>query len=198
MSRAPHDPFTSSSNAPSSLRQASVAPTRSRQQAPSLFAPSLLRRPTSRTTPRVEEGVVLQDSDSEEDASLLGLARRPRQQQQQLRRARHGSPDNSRHARLRPRQQAEEQDIVHRQPDGSYLLGASTLGIAAPQAMFGMGQQEGEMTTEQLDNYHRDLARRYFTSGTHMGGRHSRAAEDGELSYFHIGREQERLLRPTC
>ena len=181
MPRPPHDPFTS--NTASSLRQpthASAAPTRTRQP-PSLFAPSLLRRPTSRTTPRVEEDVVLPDSDSEPDTSLLGLAQRPRQQQQQpLRRTRHGSPENSRHARLRARQQAEDHDIVHRQPDGSYLLGASTLGIAAPQTMFAMGQQDGDMTPEQLDNYHRDLARRYFTSGTHMGGRHSKAAEDGE------------------
>lgn len=169
--------MTTSSNAASSLRQpthASAAPTAS------LFAPSLLRRPTSRTTPRVEEDVVLPDSDSEPDGSMLGLAQRPRPQQQPLRRTRRRSPENSRHARLRSRQQAEDQDIVHRQPDGSYLLGASTLGIAAPQTMFALGQQDGEMTPEQLDNYHRDLARRYFTSGTHMDGRQSKAAEDGK------------------
>lgn len=192
--RAPHDPFTTSSNAASSLRHqqsqtnlrshASSASTRTRQP-PNLFAPALLRRPTGRTTPRVEEDVVLPDSDTDQDVSLLGqAAQRPRQQG--LRRVRHASPDNGRHGRTRPRQQqVDELDIVNRQPDGSYLLGASTLGIAAPPAMFALGQQDGDMTPEQLDNYHRDLARRYFTSGTHMGGRHSKAAEEGQRYFYH-------------
>lgn len=188
LSRAAHDPFTTSSTAAaSSLRShhsqtnlranaASTASTRTRQPA-NLFAPSLLRRPTSRTTPRVEEDVVLPDSDSEVEVSLLAQTRQP--QLQQTRRTRHESPDTGRHGRLRPRQQqAEEQDIVNRQPDGSYLLGASTLGIAAPKAMFAPSQQDGERTPEQEETYHRELARRYFTSGAHMGGRHSKTMED--------------------
>lgn len=190
LSRAAHDPFTTSSTAAaSSLRShhsqtnlrsnaASTASTRTRQPA-NLFAPSLLRRPTSRTTPRVEEDVVLPDSDSEVEVSLLAQTRQP-----QSRRTRHGSPDTGRHGRLRPRQQqAEEQDIVNRQPDGSYLLGASTLGIAAPKAMFAPSQQDGERTPEQEETYHRELARRYFTSGTHMGGRHSKTMEDGQFPH---------------
>ncbi|PPJ52967.1 hypothetical protein CBER1_11477 [Cercospora berteroae] len=188
LSRAAHDPFTTSSiTATSSLRShhsqtnlrsnaPSTASTRTLRQPANLFAPSLLRRPTSRTTPRVEEDVVLPDSDSEVEVSLLAQTRQP-----QTRRTRHGSPDTGRHGRLRPRQQqAEEQDIVNRQPDGSYLLGASTLGIAAPKAMFAASpQQDGERTPEQEEMYHRELARRYFTSGAHMGGRHSKTIEDG-------------------
>ncbi|KAM3417454.1 hypothetical protein BST61_g5700 [Cercospora zeina] len=189
---AAHDPFTTSSTTASSLRShhpqtnlrsnnananAAAAATRPRQPAANLFAPSLLRRPTGRTTPRVEEDVVLPDSDSEADMSLLAQTRQPRLQQ--TRRTRHGSPDTGRHGRLRPRQQAEEQELVNRQPDGSYLLGASTLGIiAAPKTMFAPAQHDGEVTPEQEDAYHRELARRYFTSGAHISGRHRKTMED--------------------
>ncbi|KAF2208682.1 hypothetical protein CERZMDRAFT_87493 [Cercospora zeae-maydis SCOH1-5] len=208
MSRAAvHDPFTTSSTTASSLRShhpqtnlrshnaSSAATARTRQPAANLFAPSLLRRPTSRTTPRVEEDVVLPDSDSEADISLLVQTRQPQLQQlQQTRRTRHGSPDTGRHGRLRPRQQAEEQDLVNRQPDGSYLLGACTLGIAAPKTMFAPAQQDGEGTPDQEDTYHRELARRYFTSGAHISGRHSKTMEDGRFFPTHQYEQEKTQL----
>lgn len=135
--RAQHDPFTTTSNAagPSLRTNASAASTRTRQQ---LFAPSLSRRPTSRTTPRVDDDV-LPDSDSEQENATAQRQRR------QVRRIRHGSPEG-RHGRTKPKQQPqaqiEELDIVNRQPDGSYLLGGPTMGILAAPTVFGQDVAE--------------------------------------------------------
>lgn len=124
--RVPHDPFITTSNATSSqtgLRSnASAASARSRQQG-GLFASTLSRRPTSRTTPRVEDEVL---ADSDEENDTMG----------------HGIGSRQRHTRSRPRQQ-EEREIVNRQPDGSYLLGGPAFGISsAPSTnMFGPQQQ---------------------------------------------------------
>lgn len=131
-SRSQHDPFTTTSNAagPSLRTNASAAPTRTRQQ---LFAPSLSRRPTGRATPRVDDDV-LPDSDSEQENVTAPRQRQP------VRRIRHASPEG-RHGRLKhkqpPQVQAEELDIVNRQPDGTYLLGNSTMGVLAVPTVFG-------------------------------------------------------------
>lgn len=137
-SRSQHDPFTTTSNAagPSLRTNASAASTRTRQQ---LFAPSLSRRPTtSRTTPRVEDDV-LPDSDSEQENVTTPRQRQP------VRRLRHASPGD-RHGRFKPKQQpqaqAEELEIVNRQPDGSYLLGGSTMGVLAAPTVFGQDVAE--------------------------------------------------------
>ena len=159
-SRQPHDPFTdaplrpTTSNATSlstqpslrnqtsqnSLRSnASAASNRARQHQ-GLFAPSLSKRPTSRTTPRVEDEV-LADSESEQD-----LAAR----QRQLRRIRHGSPEGK-HSRLKAKQD-EEQDFVNRQPDGSYLLGVASFGnetVAVPQMSIPQSEEELDQLGER-------------------------------------------------
>jgi len=103
---------------------ASTASAQTRQQR-DLFAPSLSRRPTSRSTPRIEDEV-LADPDSEEE--LIG------QRQKQLRRIRQGSPEHK-HSRLKP-QQEEEPDIVNRQSDGSYLLDVSASNEAITSHLF--------------------------------------------------------------
>ena len=135
-SRPAHDPFTdaplrpTSSNAvaattsnhaprhplshPNARTQASAAASRSRTQR-ELFAPPLSRRPLSRTTAQVEDEV-LADSESE-----LDIATAPRQRH--VRRGRRGSPE-AKHTRPKQRQ-AEELDIVNRQADGNYLIGAT-------------------------------------------------------------------------
>lgn len=148
--RSTHDPFTTSVPTAASLRNqasqtslrssnASAAPTRTRQQHGSLLAPARTRRPISRTTPRVEDGI-LADSDSERDGMMAPRAPKPQQ-----RGYRHGSPER-RQPRSRPqRQQAEEQDIVNRQPDGSYLLGAPALGAPSIMPLYGLGRSNGEV-----------------------------------------------------
>ena len=164
--RQPHDPFTdaplrpTTSNATSlaassslrsqtsqhSLRSnASAASTRPRQQR-DLFAPALSRRPTSRATPRVEDGVLV-DSDSEQDLAA--------QRQRHLRRFGHGSPEGK-HSRLKAKQD-EDQDFVNRRPDGSYLLGVAGLGetVAVPQMSM-------PKTEEELDQAG-DLALNHIT-----------------------------------
>ena len=164
--RQAHDPFTdaplrpTTSNATSlstqaplrsqtsqhSLRSnASAASARTRQQR-DLFAPSLSRRPTGRTTPRVEDEVLV-DSESEQD-----LAAR----QRQLRRIRHGSPEGK-HSRLKAKQD-EEQDFVNRQPDGSYLLGVAGFGemVAVPQMSI-------PKTEDELDQAGRKAGRRGYS-----------------------------------
>lgn len=136
-SRSQHDPFTTTSNAagPSLRTNASAAPTRTRQQ---LFAPALSRRPTSRTAARAEDDV-LPDSDSEQENVTA------HRQRQQHRRIRHGSPEG-RHPRLKPKQQpqahVEEPDIVNRQPDGTYLLGGSGVGLPTVPTVFGQDVAE--------------------------------------------------------
>ena len=132
--RQAQDPFTDAplrpnNNAPLRAQQgmrptASTASARPRQQR-DLFAPALSRRPTSRSTPRVEDEV-LADPDSEEE--MAG------QRQKHIRRIRQGSPEGK-YSRLKP-QQEEEPDIVNRQPDGSYLLDVSASNEAITQHMF--------------------------------------------------------------
>jgi len=63
------------------------------------------------------EDEVLADPDSEEEMAA-----------QRQRYVKRGSPE-AKHGRLRPKQ-TEEQDIVNRQADGSYLLGGSGDGHA--------------------------------------------------------------------
>ncbi|EME81611.1 uncharacterized protein MYCFIDRAFT_78928 [Pseudocercospora fijiensis CIRAD86] len=166
--RPPHDPFATTIPTASSLRhQPSQSSLRSHASAAStrhngLLTSARTRRPNNRSTPRLEDGV-LADSESDRDTIMA-----PRQKLLQQRGFRHGSPER-RHARPKPaRQQVEDQDIVNRQPDGSYLLGAPALGTPSLMPMYGSGHEDGEVNP----------ARKYFTSGTHMGVRQSRQAED--------------------
>lgn len=120
--RQQHDPFVDAPLRPTSLNpslrvQASQAPSRVRPQR-DLFAPALLRRPTSRATPRVADEVLADPDSDEENATHQHL-----QQQRRLRRIRGASP-------LRPRGD-EDVEIVNRQPDGGYLLG----GIEANESI---------------------------------------------------------------
>lgn len=113
----------------------SAASTRPRQGG-NLFAPSLSRRPTSRAMPRVE-GEILADSDSEHNTSAQ------QHRQRQLRRVRHSSPE-TKHSRVKPKQQDEEQDFVNRQPDGGFLLGLAQFGevVAVPQVLTPKTEEE--------------------------------------------------------
>lgn len=136
--RQQHDPFTDAPLRPThanpalrgqasqqSLRSnTSTASSRTRQQR-DLFAPSLGRRPTARSTPHIEDEV-LADPDSEEEVAI--------HRQGRVRGMRQGSPEGK-HSRLKPKQE-EEQCIVNKQADGSYLLGVSASNEAiAPQLM---------------------------------------------------------------
>ena len=140
--RQVHDPFTDAplrpttsnatnpslrtQNSQQSLRSnASSASTRTRPpQQRDLFAPALSRKPTSRSTPRVEDEVL---ADSDSDREWAG------QRHAQLRRARHGSPEGK-NSRLKAKQD-EEAEFVNRRPDGTYLLGVAGFGdaVAVPQ-----------------------------------------------------------------
>lgn len=138
----PHDPFTTTSTTSStglrtqasqqSLRStasaASTSASRTRQQQrDQLFAPSLSRRPNSRT--RVEDEV-LADSSSEQE--LRSRRQRPQHKSRQ--------------------QQAEEQDIVKRDAQGNYLLGGSDLGLggAVPVVKPLMQEDEDEVRMGML------------------------------------------------
>ena len=144
--RPAHDPFTEAALRPTtgnpalrgqtsqqSLRpHASTTTSRTRQR--DLFAPSLSRRPTSRTTPRVEDGV-LADPDSEGETVDL-------RQRHVMRRVRQGSPE-VKQSRAKPKQE-EELDIVNRQANGGYLL-----GISASSEETALQQVSEEMQMEQ-------------------------------------------------
>lgn len=120
---------------------ASTASTRTRHQQPrdNLFAPNLSRRPTARSTPKVEDEV-LADPESEAEAAAAAAAlQRPRQ----TRRARQVSPESrlaSAKARVKteelPQEEAEVGDIVNRREDGGYLLGVSAGNEALAQHLF--------------------------------------------------------------
>ena len=165
--RQAHDPFTDAplrpnNNAPLRAQQgvrptASTASARTRKQR-DLFAPSLSRRPTSRSTPRVEDGV-LADPDSEEE--LIG------QRQRHMRRIRQGSPEGK-HSRLKPPQE-EEPDIVNRQSDGSYLLDVSASNEAITSHLFAPELQAARdaagMRRAEVD---------YTQENAHIGRRYGR------------------------
>jgi sirohydrochlorin ferrochelatase len=69
----------------------------------------------------------------------------------------------------------EDLEIVNRQPDGSYILGGSAvLGVPAVANVF------GQDLADTIDQEDAAIARKYFTSGAHMGSKGSRHAEDGE------------------
>ena len=148
--RQHHDPFTDAPLRPttgnpsfrtqtsqSSLRSnISNASARPRQpQSRDLFAPALSRRPTSKTTPRVEDDV-LADPDSDEDIAVV-----PRQRQARgaLRTGRHGSPEKGpqHHGRARgvARREEEDIDIVNRQADGNYMLDVSGINEGLPMGV---------------------------------------------------------------
>ncbi|KAK5134860.1 hypothetical protein LTR08_006092 [Meristemomyces frigidus] len=178
--RPAHDPFTEAplrpTNGNPALRaqtsqqtlrpSASAATARTRQQR-DLFAPSLSRRPISRNTPHVEDGV-LADPDSEEE--MAG-----QRQRHMMRRVRQGSPEGKQ-SRPKPKQE-EELDIVNRQANGSYLLGisASNEGVAPQQLSeeMQMEQEAAEMDEEDITT-----ARSYFTSGAGMSGRSSKKSDE--------------------
>ncbi|KXT10157.1 hypothetical protein AC579_9746 [Pseudocercospora musae] len=174
--RPSHDPFATTIPTASSLRrQPSQASLRSHASAASTRQNGLLtsartRRPNNRSTPRIEDGV-LADSESDRDTIMA-----PRQKLQQ-RGFRHGSPER-RHARSKPARQPEDQDIVNRQPDGSYLPGAPAPGTPSILPIYGPGHEDGEVSPDELNAYYAAIAKKYFTSGTHMGVRQSRQAED--------------------
>jgi len=143
--RHQHDPFLDAPLRPTSLNpsvraQASLAPSRSRPQR-DLFAPALLRRPTSRATPRVADEV-LADPDSDDD----NATHQHLQQQRRLRRIRGASP-------LRPRGE-EDVEIVNRQPDGGYLLGAKETNETIAALIWAPELQDAKVASgEKLSTY---------------------------------------------
>ncbi|CZT21236.1 uncharacterized protein RCC_07099 [Ramularia collo-cygni] len=172
-SKSHADPFTTTSNGPP-LRKtnASAASTRTRQQ---LFAPTLSRRPTSRTTPRIDDDV-LPDSNSEQENST--------RQRRHARRLRGGSPVEGRGGRARSKQQVEELEIVNRQPDGTYLLDGMSMGLlAAPTPVFGQDM------ADSADAMDAAIARRYFACGAHMSSNRRSTKHDEDL---HAEFERER------
>ncbi|KAK4548508.1 hypothetical protein LTR36_009418 [Oleoguttula mirabilis] len=92
-----------------------------------------------------------------------------------MRKIKQGSPE-SKHSRLRPKQE-EEPDIVNRQADGSYLLGisASSEAIAPEQLALELLAERAAAETDADDAMG---ARSYFTSGTALGGRSSKKADE--------------------
>ncbi|KAI7561914.1 hypothetical protein KC317_g8763, partial [Hortaea werneckii] len=119
---------------------ASTASTRTRHQQPrdNLFAPNLSRRPTARSTPKLDDEV-LADPESEAEAAAAAQRRR------QTTRARQGSPESrlaSGKARVRTEElpEVEEEEvvgeIVNRREDGGYLLGVSAGNEALAQHLF--------------------------------------------------------------
>ncbi|KAK4570012.1 hypothetical protein LTR86_002982 [Recurvomyces mirabilis] len=199
----PHDPFTDaplrpttgnpsfrSQTSQSSLRSnASNASARPRppQQTRDLFAPALSRRPTSRTTPRVEDDV-LADPDSEEEIAVM-QRQRQRQARDGLRTVRQGSPEKGGaqyHGRRgAARREEEDVDIVNRQADGNYMLDVSgmidvqAMGVPLnyPSAEIGGRVEDEDAST---DTYYAAVARQYFTSGRAMGGRSVKGGAAGD------------------
>lgn len=161
-SRHPHDPFTDSAlrtttlnpsiraqTSSQSLRSnASTASARTRQPGTELFAPSLSRRPTSRTTPRFEDDV-LADPDSDDQAPPL----QPRLRHA-TRRTRHVSPEKLNRSRVRLEDEAE---MVNRQADGSFLLDGNLMNDCYAQHMADpllveAKNDEGKRELSLLDN----------------------------------------------
>ena len=137
---------------------ASTASTRTRPQQPrdNLFAPNLSRRPTARSTPKLDDEV-LADPESEAEAAAAAA-----QRQRQTRRARQGSPESrlaSGKARVRteelPGVEEEEEvvgEIVNRREDGGYLLGVSAGNEALAQHLFAPElKAELEVAGKELD-----------------------------------------------
>ncbi|WPG98144.1 Hypothetical protein R9X50_00093000 [Acrodontium crateriforme] len=156
-----------------SLRSnASTASTRTRQQR-DLFAPTLSRRPTSRTTRHVDDGVLADPADSEEE---------PTAAQRQRRRLRHGSPE-AKTGRVKSKfVEVAEEEFVIRQADGCFLLGMSCSpgeSNRAPQFYSMDEPEDGEMDDEAgNDAHYANLARFYFTSGAALGGRGTKKQEE--------------------
>ncbi|KAI7549936.1 hypothetical protein KC331_g3501 [Hortaea werneckii] len=161
---------------------ASTASTRTRHQQPrdNLFAPNLSRRPTARSTPKVEDEV-LADPESEAEAAAAAAAlQRPRQ----TRRARQVSPESrlaSAKARVKteelPQEEAEVGDIVNRREDGGYLLGVSAGNEALAQHLFAP-ELKAELEVAETDAQDAANARSYWTSGVALGGRGSKKMEE--------------------
>ncbi|KAI6985219.1 hypothetical protein KC332_g13070 [Hortaea werneckii] len=162
---------------------ASTASTRTRHQQPrdNLFAPNLSRRPTARSTPKLDDEV-LADPESEAEAAAAAQ----RQRQRQTRRARQGSPE-SRLASGKARVKTEELpevveeevvgEIVNRREDGGYFLGVSTGNEALAQHLFAP-ELKAELEVAETDAQDAANARSYWTSGVALGGRGSKKMEE--------------------
>ncbi|KAK5119986.1 hypothetical protein LTR85_007062 [Meristemomyces frigidus] len=177
--RQPHDPFTDAPLRPRNIEpsirgqtsqqsfrsNASTASARTRQQR-DLFAPSLSRRPTSRSTPRVEDEV-LADHDSGEETAA--------QRQRQIRKIRQGSPEGK-HSRVKPRQE-EEPDIVNRQADGGYLLGISASNEILMSEQLSL-ELQADREAAEMDADDAMMSRDYFASGIALSGRSSKKSDE--------------------
>ncbi|KAI7466350.1 hypothetical protein KC357_g7380 [Hortaea werneckii] len=161
---------------------ASTAPTRTRHQQPrdNLFAPNLSRRPTARSTPKVEDEVL---ADPESEAEAAAAAQRHRQ----TRRARQGSPESriaGGKARVKTEELPQKEDeagvvgeIVNRREDGGYLLGVSAGNEALAQHLFAP-ELKAELEVAETDAQDAANARSYWTSGVALGGRGSKKMEE--------------------
>ncbi|RMZ23491.1 hypothetical protein D0859_12470 [Hortaea werneckii] len=170
---------------------ASTASTRTRHQQPrdNLFAPNLSRRPTARSTPKLDDEV-LADPESEAEAAAAAQ----RQRQRQTRRARQGSPE-SRLASGKARVKTEELpevveeevvgEIVNRREDGGYFLGVSTGNEALAQHLFAP-ELKAELEVAETDAQDAANARSYWTSGVALGGRGSKKMEEGKWDYTRL------------
>jgi len=98
---------------------------------------------------------VLADPESEEDpAAAAAASQRPRQAQV----VKKGSPE-AKHGRLRPRQVGDEQDVVNRQPDGSYLLGLLGDGQGRVPSVMTLELRAEEEQKSRLGTCYRSLLR---------------------------------------
>ncbi|KAI6801815.1 hypothetical protein KC367_g8621 [Hortaea werneckii] len=161
---------------------ASTASTRTRHQQPrdNLFAPNLSRRPTARSTPKVEDEVL---ADPESEAEAAAAAQRHRQ----TRRARQGSPESriaGGKARVKTEELPQKEDeagvvgeIVNRREDGGYLLGVSAGNEALAQHLFAP-ELKAELEVAETDAQDAANARSYWTSGVALGGRGSKKMEE--------------------
>ncbi|KAI6877909.1 hypothetical protein KC360_g8961 [Hortaea werneckii] len=161
---------------------ASTASTRTRHQQPrdNLFAPNLSRRPTARSTPKLEDEVL---ADPESEAEAAAAAQRHRQ----TRRARQCSPEGriaGGKARVKTEELPQKEDeavvmgeIVNRREDGGYLLGVSAGNEALAQHLFAP-ELKAELEVAETDAQDAANARSYWTSGVALGGRGSKKMEE--------------------
>ncbi|KAI7182516.1 hypothetical protein KC363_g8723 [Hortaea werneckii] len=161
---------------------ASTASTRTRHQKPrdNLFAPNLSRRPTARSTPKLEDEVL---ADPESEAEAAAAAQRHRQ----TRRARQCSPEGriaGGKARVKTEELPQKEDeavvvgeIVNRREDGGYLLGVSAGNEALAQHLFAP-ELKAELEVAETDAQDAANARSYWTSGVALGGRGSKKMEE--------------------
>lgn len=85
--------------------------------------------------------------------------------------------------KTKSRQHHEEHEIVNRQPDGSYLLGPGgphvSQGLSGQPPLFPKSAEEEDEVVSNI--YFSKLARDYFSTGAHIGGRSARAAEESKI-----------------